>query len=344
MISMNWLKSLGGKRIGQLALAGLVAVVVLWWAAGSSSANPEYWKRDWPKTDFSKASVPFGEILSGGPPKDGIPAVDHPIFVPVTEIAAGSIADTEPVIAVSLNGDTRAYPLRILMWHEIVNDTVGGVPVSVTFCPLCNSALVFDRRLDGMVLDFGTTGKLRHSDMVMYDRQTESWWQQFLGEAIIGELTGKRLKMLPVRVESFANFRARGNDSKVLVPTRPGMRRYGANPYRGYDSQRAPIRGFYLGTMPDNIAPLARVVVIEDEAWALSLLRKKKKITKGDVVIRWEPGQNSALDAGIIAEGRDIGNVTVQRKTANGLEDIVHDISFAFAFHAFKPKGTIHVE
>ncbi len=344
MASTKWLKSLGGKRIAQLALAGLVAVVALWWAAGPSSANPEYWKRAWPKTDFSKASVPFSEILSGGPPKDGIPAVDNPTFVPVAESADIGIADTEPVITVSINGDTRAYPLRILMWHEIVNDTVGGVPVSVTFCPLCNSAVVFDRRLDGLVLDFGTTGKLRHSDMVMYDRQTESWWQQFLGEAIIGELTGKRLKMLPVRVESFAKFRARGNDTKVLVPTRAGMRRYGANPYRGYDSRRSPLPGFFLGSLPETIAPLERVIVIEDEAWALSLLRKKKKIIKGDIVIRWEPGQNSALDTGIIAEGRDIGNVIVQRQTANGLEDIVHDISFAFAFHAFKPKGTIHVE
>jgi hypothetical protein len=338
------IKVLSRNRLVQWAGAGLVVVLGLWLVAGPSTANPDIWKYQWPKTDFSKHSVPLTEIVSGGPPKDGIPPIDDPKFISISESARLGIEDTEPVIAVAINGDVRAYPLRVLMWHEIVNDTVGGVPISVTFCPLCNSAVVFDRRLGGRVLDFGTSGKLRQSDMVMWDRQTESWWQQFLGEAIVGELTGARLKMLPVRVESFARFKARGANSKVLVPNMPGMRDYGSNPYRRYDSRSAPIPGFYRGSLPQTIAPLARVIVIEDEAWSLNLLREKKKITVGDIVISWEPGQNSALDSGIIARGRDIGNVIVQRKTANGMVDVVHDISFAFAFHAFKPKGTLHVE
>jgi len=308
--------------------------------AGPALAAPEEWQREWPNTDFAKHAVDFDEILSGGPPKDGIPAIDDPLMAPIENIF--DLPDQEPVIAVEVAGDLHAYPLRVLIWHEIVNDTVGGVPVAVTYCPLCNSAVVFDRRLDGRVLDFGTTGKLRNSDLVMYDRQTESWWQQFLGEAIVGELTGKVLEMLPSRVESFARFRARGG-AKVLVPRDQTIRRYGLNPYREYDSRAAPYP-FFRGTLPEGIPPLERVVVVGGEAWSFGLLRRQRRVTKGDLVITWEPGQNSALDATAISTGRDVGNVVVQRQTANGLEDAVHDVSFAFAFHAFHPEGVIHTE
>ncbi|MDJ0947302.1 MAG: DUF3179 domain-containing protein [Alphaproteobacteria bacterium] len=320
-----------------------VALVLLFALAALAPAlaNPSSWKREWPKTDFSKTSVEFNEILSGGPPKDGIPSIDDPKFLPVEKIT--ELGEKEPVITVEIEGDLRGYPLRILTWHEIVNDTVGGVPVAVTYCPLCNSALVFDRRLDGQVLEFGTTGKLRNSDLVMYDRQTESWWQQFMGEAIIGELTGKRLKFVPVRVESFARFKARGAHGRVLVPTSAWGRRYGQNPYVGYDGRSAPYP-FFRGDLPDNVPPLERVVVVGKEAWAFSLLREKGRVERDDLVITWEAGQNSALDTRMIAEGRDVGNVVVQRKTEDGMVDAVHDVSFAFAFHAFHPDGTIHAE
>ena len=126
---------------------------------------------------------------------------------------------------------TRALtPLRILIWHEIVNDEVGGTPVTVTYCPLCNSAIVFDRRVPAHVLDFGTTGKLRNSDLVMYDRQTESWWQQFTGEAIVGSLTGTELKLIPSRLEFFGEFRTRHPGGKVLIPNNPELRTTGATP------------------------------------------------------------------------------------------------------------------
>ena len=189
------------------ALAALAGVVLF---ASSSTADPSVWVVDWPTTDFGKTSVDFLDIMSGGPGKDGIPPIDSPRFKPVSEIIR--MAPIEPVIGLVVNGEQKAYPLQVLMWHEIVNDEIGGVPVAVTFCPLCNTTIVFDRSLDGRVLDFGTTGKLRFSDLVMYDRQTESWWQQFLGEAIIGELTGSRLKIIPARVESFGNFKERAPD------------------------------------------------------------------------------------------------------------------------------------
>ena len=246
------------------------------------------------------------------------------------------------MVGLVIGDDARAYPIRILIWHEIVNDEVGGVPVAVTFCPLCNTSIVFDRRLDGRVLEFGTTGKLRNSDLVMYDRTTESWWQQFLGEAIVGELTGARLEMIPARLESFANFKARQPEGKVQVPGSGGMRAYGRNPYGGYDSSASPF--LYNGPMPDNIAPLARVVRVDDQAWSLDLLRGSGEILHDDLRLTWEAGQNSALDAGTIAEGIDVGNVLVERKAASGWEDAVYSVDFAFAFRAFYPEGTIHTE
>ena len=170
--------------------------------------------RGW-KTDFSRHSVPYSEVFSGGVPRDGIPPIDDPKFT-TPEQANGWLGEQEPVIAFELNGDARAYSLQILTWHEIVNDLVGDVPVAVTFCPLCNSAIVFDRRLEGIVYDFGVSGNLRNSDLIMWDRQTESWWQQFTGEAIVGELAGKRLTFIPASIISWADFKAANPEGKVL--------------------------------------------------------------------------------------------------------------------------------
>lgn len=308
--------------------------------AQSARAGPETWREEWPRTDFARHSVPLDEIRSGGVPKDGIPAIDKPRFVPVGKVQ--DLGPQEPVIAVTFGGEQRAYPLRILLWHEIVNDMVGGVPIAVTYCPLCNSAIVFDRRVGNRVLEFGVTGKLRYSNLIMYDRQTESWWQQFLGNAIVGAFTGTDLKMLSSRIESFERFRARAQAGQVLVPPIPELRPYGENPYVGYDSSSHPF--LYDGLLPESIAPLERVVVIGKEAWALPLLEKRRTIRVGDLTIHWEPGQNSALDAALVGEGRDVGNVTVTRASPTGPKAVVYDVSFAFAFHAFFPDGVIHTQ
>ena len=306
----------------------------------SVSADPASWRQEWPRTDFSRHSLAYDEIVSGGPPKDGIPAIDNPSFVPVSEVRG--LAPRIPVVSVAIGGDTRAYPLRIMIWHEIVNDTVGGVPIAITWCPLCNSSVVFDRRVGGRTLSFGTTGKLRNSDLVMYDRETESWWQQFGGECIVGALLGAELKIMPMRVESFDRFAARFPHGLVLLPPAGNQLAYGRNPYGGYDSASAPFlfRGKYAGPA----APLARVVTVGDEAWTLDLLKKRRRIEAGDLVLTWEPGQVSPLDTADIDSGQDIGNVVVQRRTAKGSEDAVYDVSFAFAFRAFHPQAPIHAE
>ncbi|MGH6899651.1 MAG: DUF3179 domain-containing protein [Geminicoccaceae bacterium] len=315
----------------------LIALAFWVCVAPPLAAQPAQWRLEWPDTDFTRHSVGFDEIISGGPPKDGIPSIDDPTFVPVTE---AELPDNEPVIGLVIDGDARAYPLRILIWHEIVNDVVGGVPVAVTYCPLCNTGIVFDRRLGDRVLEFGTTGKLRNSDLVMYDRTTLSWWQQFLGEAIVGELTGAQLTMVPARLESFANFEQRAPDGRVQVAGRSRIRAYGATPYAGYDSAPAPF--LYHGLLPAGIAPLARVVRVGDQAWSLDLVREKAPFEVGDLRFTWAAGQASALDASTIADGADVGNVLVERRIADGWEDAIYSVDFAFAFHAFYPEGVIH--
>ena len=311
-------------------------------AQGLAQDVPEAWKREFPKTDFGQSGIGFSEILSGGPPRDGIPGIDDPHFLPVSDVGSGELADREPVISVVIGDRARAYPLRVLMWHEIVNDIFNDRPLAVTYCPLCDAAVVFDRVVGGQVLDFGTTGRLRHSDLVMYDRQTESWWQQFSGEGIIGAYTGTMLKILPSRTEAYLRFKNRFPDGEVLVPD-ARLRNYGVNPYRRYDTAATPF--LYRGDMPAGIAPMARVVKIGDQAWSLALLREKRRIEKGGLVLRWEPGQASALDTELIAHGREIGNVIVQRRRPDGsLTDAVHDTTFAFAFHAFHPDGVIYTE
>ncbi len=335
--------------LAQFLAIALVAASTLSAFAPRAQANPERWKaQGWSKTDFSKSSINWDDILSGGPPKDGIPSIDKPKFIAAADDK--DLAAKDPVVGVVINGDSRAYPLRILIWHEIVNDTVGGVPITITYCPLCNSAIVFDRRVGGKVLDFGTTGKLRNSDLVMYDRQSESWWQQFTGEAIVGSMLGTVLKILPARLESFAQFKARHPGGKVLIPNNPNLRRYGQNPYVGYDSAGSPF--LYNGAMPKDIKPMERVVVVKTApsgkrkakplAIAMSLLRTKGTYRLGDVDLSWSAGQASALDSGLIAKGRDVGTVHASRKSADGkVADVPYDVTFAFVYHAFHPGGEI---
>ena len=220
-------------------------------------------------TDFGNHVVPLGEFISGGPGKDGIPAVDEPRFLPTDQV--DWLHDVEPVIAFGIGDEWRAYPIQILIWHEIVNDTVAGVPVAITFCPLCHTAIAIDRRLDGRVLDFGTTGNLRHSDLVMYDRQTETWWQQATGIGLVGELAGERLDLLPSQLISWAQFRANHPDGVVLSRETGHPRDYDRNPYPGYD--RIDSDPFLLAdqTLIDGrLSPKVRVlgVIVDEQAAA----------------------------------------------------------------------------
>lgn len=297
-------------------------------------ASPGAWKNEWPKTDFSKHTIDYKEVISGGPPKDGIPAIDAPKFTSVKNIK--NLSDNSPVISLTIKNDSRAYPIEILMFHEIVNDRVGNLPVTITYCPLCNSAIVYIRKIKGQILDFGTTGKLRHSDMIMYDRQTQSWWQQFTGSGIVGKMTGLSLTQIPARTESFKLFKIRHPNGKILIPNNKYTRNYGSNPYVGYDSSKKPF--LYRGNYNGPGSPLSYVVMVGKNAWPLSLVRQKKHIKYNNIEIIWTLGQSSALDKANINKGRDIGNIIVLKngKLTN------HSLPFAFAFKAFHKDGVIH--
>jgi len=275
-------------------------------------------------TDFSIHTVPYTEILSGGPPKDGIPSIDDPKFISVAD-ADEWIDPVEPVALVQVGEDIRAYPLQILTWHEIVNDTVGGVPLIVTFCPLCNTAIAFERTHNGQIFDFGTTGRLRYSNLIMYDRQTETWWQQADGTAIAGELTGSKLNFHPVSMISWESFTQNYPDGKVLSRETGYNRRYGQNPYAGYDSLNKPFLYFGPGT-PNVLSPLSRVLTIDlgESAVAypystLSELNVVNDTVAGDeIVVFWLEGTASALDSVAIAGGRDVGAATAYSREVGG--------------------------
>ena len=288
-------------------------------------------KSEFPKNDFKNKTIFLDEIISGGPPRDGIPPIDNPKFKKM-DISMGL---EEPVIYLEINNEAKIYPIRVLTWHEIVNDQVGGTPVSVTYCPLCNASIVFDRRFKGQILDFGTSGRLRKSDLIMYDRQTETWWQQFTGEGIVGDLAGNKLKKIPALIISFEEAlkinKNKGYETKILKGN--AARRYGNNPYVGYDKSGFPF--LYSGGLPKDINPMDYVIVIEDIAYSLSLIQREKIIKKKDIIITWSAGLNSALEDNKIKKGRDLGFVRVQKEVKGKLQDIVYDYTFAFVYHTF---------
>ena len=287
--------------------------------------TPPFPVKDAPwRTDFSRHTVPLGDIISGGPPRDGIPPIDEPAFVAPAE-ADVWLGDREPVIAVSHGPAAKAYPLQILIWHEIVNDTVGAEPLTVTFCPLCNSAVAFRRRLGSRVLDFGTTGRLRYSDLIMWDRQTESWWQQLTGEAIIGALAGERLEAVPASIVSYATFKETYPQGLVLARPEGFYRDYGRNPYTGYDDIDS-LPFLYHGERDPRLPPMERVVAVsrgeENKAYPYQVLADRRVVDDTlagqRLVVLYSHGTASALDASRIAEARDAGATGVFVPQADG--------------------------
>lgn len=180
-----------------------------------------------------KHIVPLDKIVSGGPPPDGIPSIDNPKFVSIAE-ADKFLQDADQVVGVNINGDIRAYPLQILVWHEIVNDNVGGTPVAITYCPLCFTNQVFNRTVDGRTVEFGTSGKLYNSNLVMYDRSSNSLWSQALGEGIVGKYAGIKLDRIPFDVAYWREWKQLYPDTKVLSRDTGSTRPYGADPYGDY--------------------------------------------------------------------------------------------------------------
>ncbi len=310
-------------------------------AAGATSSAKESARRgaqwpDWSRTDFSRTTIDLGEVVRGCPAKDCIPSLDAAGATTLPGVRRGEanfarVRDTEypdnyPVALLRIGDTVRAYPLHILTWHEIVNDVVNGVPAVVTFCPLCNTALAFDRRVDGRTLDFGVSGNLRHSDLIMWDRQTESWWQQATGEGIVGQYSGTELKPLSLSVLSYADVRSRFPDADVLT-TRTGFtREYGLNPYAGYDTLGS--RPFLFdGRIDPRLDGLERVVALgrgqrEFLAIPFSVLSKARvanvRVSGQAVAVFWAEGTASALGKDQIASAQDVGAAAAYAATIDG--------------------------
>lgn len=297
-------------------------------ASPSSTETPEDIPRvvGW-NTDWSKRTIDLDELVPGlgaSDPRDVIPPLDDPVFETVAQ-ASEWLDDREPVALLQLDDEARAYPLRILTWHEIVNDEVSGTPVAVTYCPLCNSAVGFNRTVDGQVLRFGTSGLLRNSDLVMWDRQTESLWQQISGQGIVGKLTGVQLEFIPVSIVSWADFASGFPEGKVLSRETGFGRAYGSNPYVGYDSSSSP---FLFSGEPDERYPaMERVVSVVTaetrKAYPFSVISTERavndRVSGEPVLVVWGAGDTaSALDGTDIADGRAIGAGLAYLRTLDG--------------------------
>lgn len=300
----------------------IVALTVLLsiFSPGTAQTNKRDVKQSW-ATDTSNAVVPLDElwILLK---RDRIPPIDEPEFFGREE-ATEIFFENEPVIKVAWEEGAKAYPLSILTYHEIVNDSIGKALFCVSYCPLCNSSVVFNREVEfegkSYLLDFGTSGMLRKSNLVMWDRQTETWWQQITGVGLSGELAGAELEMLPSQIISVEEF-FRDYPEGLMLSTNTGHdRKYGTNPYEDYDNPANTKTRLFDDPVDDRLPAMERVVHIfgaeTPKIYSLTTLREKRVINDShegvDVVIFYQDGAVSILDKKEIKESKNVGSVTV---------------------------------
>lgn len=278
--------------------------------------------------DVRNAIVPKSELLSGGPPRDGIPAMLEPRFQPADNVPW--LNDQDEVVGVEINGVAKAYPLRILIWHELVNDEVGGNAVLVTYCPLCGSAMVFDREFGRSELTFGVSGMLYQSDVLMYDHQTESLWSQLKLMAVSGKMVGTSLPWLPSTQSSWASWRTKHPQTLVLVSDAKSNRDYGQSPYQQYmhsDAVMFPVPK-NRDDLPQKSWVIGVIVNGQSKAYPLDVLAKTPtiddRVAGGEVKIRWDAqhGLAEVRDGG----GNPLPNVKV----------------YWFAWQAFYPDTLLH--
>ena len=265
---------------------------------------------------FPPALINSQEIFQGCPSPDCIPAIDEPKYIEISEVSG--LENNEPVIVVEINGDAKAFPVGILIRHEIVNTEIGDIPISVTYCPLCNSALSFDRRVGNRLLDFGVSGKLYNSALLMYDRQTGSLWTHFDGNGVIGHYSGAKLKLIPSQTVAFEDFVKAHPTGQVLSPENEHnggsgtYESYGFNPYQSEDSTFGTSGSFFGEEFDERLPRKERVVAINDNNEPLAipfskLANEPVQQLENNIVVFYEKGLASPLDTSEISEGRDIG-------------------------------------
>ncbi len=299
----------------------LVSVVIFWIAGCSAEIKNGF--------DLTGALVPVDQVLSGGPAKDGIPAIDAPRFVSAGQ--ATFMNDAMPVLGVTFNGQSKAYPVNILNWHEIVNDRFQSEPVVVTFCPLCNSGMAFSALIDGKPHTFGVSGLLYNSDVLMFDRQTESLWSQLQNQAVSGRYQGRRLKPVPVVHTTWRDWQTRHPDTLVLSTDTGHRRAYDQSPYADY--LKSPQIMFPVNAINRRYHPKEDVLGLELDGHVkvypfIELTQANGEITdqigERKVTIRFDAKNRS----GAIYD--DQGKLLPAVRT------------FWFAWYAFHPEGEVY--
>jgi hypothetical protein len=285
--------------------------------------------------DLSNASIPVDKILSGGPGKDGIPAIDNPIFV--TQSKASFIKDTDRVLALEINGTAKAYPINILNWHEIVNDKIGDTAFAVTYCPLCGTGAVFSANIKGEHSRFGVSGLLYNSDVLLYDDNTESLFSQILSEAISGPLVGEKLLPLVSTHTTWGKWRSIHPNTLILSTATGYVRDYTRNPYGDYGTSRA----LYFpapssSPQANSFHPKETVIGLKDgeriKAYPFSELDKNSQSEFGDIIngksyiVQWDSENKSAQ---------------IKDKNGNTIPTIQ---GFYFAWIAFYPESLIYTD
>jgi len=281
--------------------------------------------------DYSKHSIPLKEIRSGGPPKDGIPAIDKPQFVSAKTASSTFLQDNDRVLALVIGGKKKAYPIKILNWHEIVNDKLAGRSVVVTFCPLCGTGMVFARRIAGQEMDFGVSGLLYQSDVLLYDRQTESLWSQIEMRAVTGSMTGTRLELLPATHTTWGAWKKKYPDTMVLSTDTGYGRDYQRDPYLGYYDSKDIM--FRVSKTSDRYHPKEQVIGIRvgglSKAYPFSELSRTKtplsdRIGQKKITVYFDKASRTA----VIRDEKE--------------KDLPTVVGFWFAWYAFHPKTLVY--
>ena len=268
------------------------------------------------------------KIRGGGPKMDGIPSIDNPEYISVNE-ADEWIEDNELVLAIEYKGVKRVYPLQILVWHEIVNDFISGDPILITYCPLCGSGIAYERTIDGEAVEFGTSGKLFNSNLVMYDRKTQTYWQQIDGKAIVGELVGMELTEISVDTVVWRDYKNVHTDAEVLSQDTGFNRNYGNDPYGNYYENTFLI--FPVENEDNRVHPKTIVFGIEIDG--------VYKAYREDTLIEVNRIEDTVKGVNIVVERDAVGIVTITDESG---EEIVKERDMWFAWYAFHPDTTLY--
>lgn len=273
----------------------------------------------WSETDFCRHLVDFGEIVSGGQPRDGIPPIDAPVYE-TADSASAWVESGWPVLVIVGSERVLAFPLPVLLWHEVVNTEIDGTPATITYSPMSGSARAFaGRDPSGGPVDLGTTGNLRWGNSLLYDRPSESWWQQLSGEAVVGERTGTTLAALPSQVLAWPDFLAEYPEGQILSRETGTVREYGYSPYAGLeDSPELPglLQAFVEGEVDARLGPMDRVTAVgvggASVAYPFRALATARVVNDEaggrPVAIVWQAGARSPVDAPRVSDSRDIGS------------------------------------